>query len=165
MSDFPSRNFRHFFIPTKLNGLSLSARFNLTEINPEDHAVLISINNKNDYDTKLMKGYVYLLTDGEYYKIGVTRGDIEKRIKKLQTGNPYDIVVVDYYCTKHPFKIEQMLHARHSHQRMKNEWFELPDNSVKNFRKECEKMEEIISSLQSNYFFNKKPEINCQTYQ
>ena len=36
------------------------------------------------------KGYVYLLGDFEKegaYKIGVTRGTIERRIKKLQTGN------------------------------------------------------------------------------
>ena len=52
-----------------------------------------------------MKGYVYLLTDGEFFKIGVTRGSIEKRIKKLQTGNPDNIVIVNYHLTEYPFKL------------------------------------------------------------
>ena len=50
-----------------------------------------------------MKGYVYLLTDGEFFKIGVTKGSIEKRIKKLQTGNPNNIAIVNYHLTEYPF--------------------------------------------------------------
>ena len=51
--------------------------------------------------TKAMekKGYVYLLGDFDKegaYKIGVTRGTIERRIKKLQTGNSGEIYIVDY---------------------------------------------------------------------
>ena len=33
------------------------------------------------------------------FKIGVTRGSIEKRIKKLQTGNSEEIFLVNYYET------------------------------------------------------------------
>ena len=54
------------------------------------------------------KGYVYLLGDFEKegsYKIGVTRGTIEHRIKKLQTGNSGEIYIVDYFQTEHPFFI------------------------------------------------------------
>jgi hypothetical protein len=102
-----------------------------------------------------MKGYVYLLTDGEFYKIGVTRGSIEKRIKKLQTGNPYCIDIVDYYETENPFKMEQMLHNRHKHQRVNNEWFSLKQDDINGFKSECNKLEYIISSLEYNPFFNK----------
>ena len=45
-------------------------------------------------------GSVYLLGDSEkegIFKIGVTRGDIQKRIKKLQTGNAGEIYLVSYY--------------------------------------------------------------------
>ena len=62
-----------------------------------------------------MQGCVYLLTDGEFFKIGVTRGSIEKRIRKLQTGNPDSIVIINHYDTAYPFKIDSALHTRHSH--------------------------------------------------
>ena len=51
-------------------------------------------------------GSVYLLGDSEkegIFKIGVTRGDIQKRIKKLQTGNGGEIYLLSYYETEHPF--------------------------------------------------------------
>ena len=39
-----------------------------------------------------MEGFVYLLCDGEKFKIGMTKHkDIYKRIKELQTGNPNEI--------------------------------------------------------------------------
>ena len=97
-----------------------------------------------------MKGYVYLLTDGELYKIGVTRGSIENRISKLQTGNPYDIAIIDYFESEYPFKVEKMLHARHSQQRINNEWFNLEKEDVNNFRDECIKCESIVESIKYN---------------
>ena len=44
-------------------------------------------------------GFVYLLCDGEKFKIGMTRGRIEKRITELQTGNPNEIWIRSYYET------------------------------------------------------------------
>ena len=101
-------------------------------------------------------GYVYLLTDGELYKIGVTRGSIDRRIKKLQTGNPYDIVMVAYHITDYPFKVEKMLHSRYGCKRFNNEWFELHPDDVVGFADECRKCEDIISALSGNPFFMKK---------
>ena len=100
-----------------------------------------------------MKGYVYLLTDGEYFKIGVTRGNIEKRIKKLQTGNPNGIGIISYHLTEYPFKLESSLHARHSYQRVNNEWFDLTLDDVVNFKKECEQIDKMFSYLKDNPFF------------
>lgn len=100
-----------------------------------------------------MQGYVYLLTDGEFYKIGVTRGSIQKRISKLQTGNPNDITIVKYYQTEHPFKLESALHARHSHQRINNEWFDLTLDDVTSFNQECEKIDQMFDQLKDNPFF------------
>lgn len=54
----------------------------------------------------MQKGFVYLINDWEcegVYKIGVTRGTIEHRLKKLQTGNPDDLVICRYFHTEHPF--------------------------------------------------------------
>lgn len=99
-------------------------------------------------------GYVYLLTDGEYYKIGVTRGSIEGRIKKLQTGNANEISMVAHHRTSHPFRMEKMLHARHSMSRVSNEWFMLSHDEVNGFLDECLYLEGIINSLKYNPFFS-----------
>ena len=100
-----------------------------------------------------MNGYVYLLTDGELYKIGVTRGSIENRIKKLQTGNPYEICLVYYFATDNPFKLEKMLHNKHSLKRVNNEWFALEACDVRNFKSDCEKFVSIMDALKDNPFF------------
>ena len=104
-------------------------------------------------------GSVYLLGDTEQegiYKIGVTRGDINKRIKKLQTGNSSEIYLVSYYETEHPFLMEKMLHNKYFNDKVLNEWFALKDEEVINFKKSCEEFQDIITSLKDNPFFKKK---------
>ena len=104
-------------------------------------------------------GYVYLLGEwgkDNHYKIGVTRGDVEKRIKKLQTGNSGEIYLVSKYETKHPFLMEKMLHVRFNVDKVLNEWFELKPEDVINFKKHCEEVETIIESLKDNYYFRNK---------
>ena len=104
-------------------------------------------------------GFVYLLCDNSYdnvFKIGVTKGSIEKRIKKLQTGNSNEIFLVDYYETEHPFYIEKIMHQRHCPEYKLNEWFELKTESVLNFKKECEEIEKMITDLKNNPFFKVK---------
>ena len=100
-----------------------------------------------------MKGYVYLLTDGEFFKIGVTKGSIEKRIKKLQTGNPDNIAIVNYHHTEYPFKMESALHSKYANKRINNEWFNLSLNDVTSFKQECEKIDYIFEQLKDNPFF------------
>jgi hypothetical protein len=104
-------------------------------------------------------GSVYLLGDTEQegiYKIGVTRGDINKRIKKLQTGNSSEIYLVSYYETEHPFLMEKMLHNKYFSDKVLNEWFALKNEEVINFKKSCEEFQNIITSLKDNPFFKKK---------
>ena len=100
-----------------------------------------------------MKGFVYLLCDGEKFKIGMTKQkDINKRIKELQTGNPYEIWLRAYYATDNPLKIEKMMHARHTSSNVKNEWFDLTVQEVLNFKNECEECEKILEILKDNPF-------------
>lgn len=104
-------------------------------------------------------GVVYLLGDGEkegVYKIGVTTGKIENRIKKLQTGNSGKIYLINSYNTDHPFIMEKMLHTKYFADRSLGEWFELPFNEVVKFSETCEKMQKTINALKENYFFKKK---------
>jgi hypothetical protein len=104
-------------------------------------------------------GSVYLVGDSEkenYYKIGVTRGDINKRIKKLQTGNGGDIYLISHYETKYPFILEKMLHNKYKEFQIINEWFLLEKEEVDNFLNICEMLNNNVMSLEDNYFFNKK---------
>lgn len=94
------------------------------------------------------KGYVYLLGDfgkDGIFKIGVTRGTIENRIKKLQTGNSGEIYIVDYFQTEHPFFIEKWIHIQYGDRNILNEWFELTIDDMKNFKKNCQKFEDLYN--------------------
>lgn len=103
---------------------------------------------------KIMKeGFVYLLvdygSDPEKYKIGITTGHIEKRIKSLQTGNPNEIVLLKFFKTKFYRKIEKNLHKKYNFLRTDggNEWFTLPPDSVFDFMVDCEEIHSQIEYL------------------
>jgi hypothetical protein len=102
--------------------------------------------------------FVYLLGDSgqdNTYKIGVTRGKIEKRIKQLQTGNGNEIFLVNSYETKYPFFLERLLHMQFFPQQKMNEWFELKDEDVFNFKEYCTLIEENAKALEDNPFAQK----------
>ena len=101
-----------------------------------------------------MNGFVYLLCDGEHFKIGMTKQkNIHKRIAELQTGNPNEIWLHSYYETKYPYKVEQMMHNKYKNTNVKNEWFDLSSKDVINFKNTCKDCELIIESLSDNPFF------------
>lgn len=102
--------------------------------------------------------FVYLIKEDNNtnnYKIGVTKAhDINKRMKKLQTGNSSQLILADYYTTNNPFKLETVLHKYFANKHVLNEWFELSDDDVKNFHTICDKYEKIFQSLKDNPFLN-----------
>ena len=99
-------------------------------------------------------GYVYLLCDGEKFKIGMTKHkDIYKRIKELQTGNPNELNVIDYFETTKPYKLEKMMHNHFRNVNELNEWFRLEKDTVNNFKNTCQYYQTIIDSLANNPFF------------
>lgn len=103
-------------------------------------------------------GYVYLIgqrDDLTKYKIGVTKGRIEKRMKKLQTGNAEELYVAKFFETDAPFIIETLLHKKYAHKKILNEWFILDDEDVKDFYRNCEVMQRSVDSLKDNCFFHK----------
>ena len=104
-------------------------------------------------------GYVYLLANADSddtYKIGVTRGDINKRIKKLQTGSSGEIYLCSLYYTKHPFFVESNLHLKYVEYKKRDEWFIIPNEEALKFKEYCEDVEKMIDSLRENPFFNIK---------
>jgi acyl dehydratase len=67
---------------------------------------------------------VYLLSDGDYLKIGYTSRDVARRVRELQTGSPRDIRLVAALLDAGP-EIERELHARFAAYRIRSngEWF------------------------------------------
>lgn len=101
--------------------------------------------------------FVYLIGEcgvRDIYKIGSTRKkDINDRLLQLQTGNPEELYIKDYFETDHPFVLEGMLHRKYMASNEMNEWFMLSEDAVKNFRKTCAFLQEQIDSLKHNPFF------------
>ena len=99
--------------------------------------------------------FVYLLGDSgqdNTFKIGMTRGKVEKRIKQLQTGNGEEIYLVNFYETDYPFFIERLLHTKLYPKQKRNEWFNLDTEDVINFKKYCEEIEINAEALKDNPF-------------
>lgn len=77
--------------------------------------------------------YLYLITDGNHYKIGVAK-DPQRRLKALQTGNPkvLKLLATGYRrSTKTAFSVERQIHQGLKRQRLHGEWFRLTDRLVK----------------------------------
>ena len=91
--------------------------------------------------------------DKTFYKIGFTKGSVKKRVSELQTGCPFKIEIVDMYTTNYGQIIEKTLHNFYNHLKTHGEWFELSLEDELNFKKLCEKYENIQNTL------NKKEDI------
>lgn len=102
--------------------------------------------------------FVYLLGDSgqdNTFKIGITRGKIEKRIKQLQTGNGEQIYLVNYYETDYPFFLERSLHLKFYPKQKLNEWFNLNVDDVIKFKEHCKFFEDTARTLEENPFAKK----------
>src|SRR5690348_17030804 len=104
--------------------------------------------------------YVYLLLNitpqnEEFHKIGITKRDIDKRIKELQTGNPSEIKLLREYKSKNYKKIESWLHRKYSTNKTEtdNEWRVLTDEQVFNFLSDCKEIDDTINFLKENNEF------------
>lgn len=100
-------------------------------------------------------GYVYLIEDSNNncYKIGVTKGEPEKRLKKLQTGNPSKLELKYLYECEYPYRLESMLHTHYKYYNELNEWFSLENPN--DFLNKCMELNNVINSLKNNPFFSK----------
>lgn len=95
-----------------------------------------------DRQKKINRGTIYLISDGQYTKIGATTYNPEKRRNELQTGNPRCLKILGTYITKNRFIQEQKLHNDFSHKNILGEWFDLTDYDVS----------EILDSGDGNYY-------------
>jgi hypothetical protein len=74
---------------------------------------------------------VYVLFDGEYYKIGVTTSDRYKtRLRNLSTGNARELQLITYLESPFAKDIEKKLQKRFSCNRVRREWFWLDNKGL-----------------------------------
>lgn len=68
----------------------------------------------SETQTSQNTGSVYVLRSGSsnLFKIGRTKGSVDKRIKQLNTGNPHSLVVFDVIETEEASHCETYLHQR-----------------------------------------------------
>ena len=64
--------------------------------------------------------------------------------------------MINFFKSEYPYKLEKMLHMCYANQCKLNEWYELTEDEVKDFKSTCQKYEDILNSLKDNPFFNKK---------
>lgn len=94
-----------------------------------------------------MRIYLLQQADTNLYKIGVTKKDVDVRIKELQIGNPSKLSLIESYKTKWDFKLENALHIHFKRHKVQSEWFELTEENVKEFLTLCEKYEKNFDVL------------------
>ena len=114
---------------------------------------------KNTQETA-SSGYVYLLCNptDDTFKIGVTKNEIEKRIKQLQTGNADNIFIASYHYTQYPYRLEKMLHTHFGLYNVNREWFKFKDGMTPStvFNDYCRDFENsMLPALLENECFTK----------
>jgi len=84
--------------------------------------------------------HTYIVQCEQYFKIGYTTGDIEKRIKGMDTGNPFPITPIfqiDWNGNKTAAKCcENHLHNKFAAKKMKGEWFLLTKNDLQDIQRQ-----------------------------
>lgn len=102
-----------------------------------------------------MKGIVYLICDPltDTFKIGVTKRDLNSRLKEIQTGNPSEVFVMNSFESNYPYKLEKMLHRHFFAKKTLNEWFSLDVDDVLGFEEICKKYENIITEVETFNWF------------
>lgn len=102
--------------------------------------------------------YIYLLQcdfiDKPLYKIGISK-NVERRVKQLQTGNPYKIIVLKKFKTPYAFKIEAALHREYKIDNVKGEWFDIDISNYDNRINILQKGFECLDKS-DNHFFRKE---------
>lgn len=101
--------------------------------------------------------YVYLINiEGtSVYKIGFTKQSPERRVKNLQTGNPYKMVLVDAYESNIASNIESVMHSYFKHKKnnteegfnLLGEWFILDKIDIDRFKSTCQLIENNLKAI------------------
>jgi hypothetical protein len=78
-------------------------------------------------------GWVYLVgTEGGFYKIGRTT-KVAERLAALNTGTPGGVTLIYAIYTVDSVDLERLFHDAFEEERVRGEWFALPDRDVEWF--------------------------------
>lgn len=100
--------------------------------------------------------YVYLinLEGTDVFKIGHSKNP-KQRIKSLQTGNPYKLVLVESFKSKRASQIEKTLHRRFASSKtdvdeckLQGEFFNLSNKDIADFQKTCQRIDSNFDILE-----------------
>ena len=72
-----------------------------------------------------MKSFVYIVTAGEYQKIGFA-SDVNRRINQMRPACPLEIELLKAWPTTKPVQLEQHLHIMFWKYHVRGEWFRIP---------------------------------------
>ena len=87
------------------------------------------------------QGWLYIISDGTNFKIGVSKNDVKKRLKNLQTSNANELeIVFEIYTDKYK-DLEKHLHASFESFQIRGEWFSLGTSEIKKVKSICEEWE------------------------
>ena len=108
---------------------------------------------------------IYLIsaqhTDANYYKIGWTKRDPQKRLKELKTGNSHELELVEVFETKWGPRIESNLHKHFGEFRWEGEWFLLNEKQVSEFKEICQRNHNIFELMaKENSWFRESKEFS-----
>lgn len=78
-----------------------------------------------------MRGWIYLITDGTYTKIGLSKNHPEKRIKQLQTGSAVPLELVYIFEVDDMHQVEGILHKQYASRHVHLEWFDLTRGDIR----------------------------------
>ena len=120
-----------------------------------------------------MNNYVYLITDGEYVKIGQSE-DPENRLKALQTGNPKPLKIIKKWSVNgrdsvfnRPVinvQLEKNLQSCFKHKKSEggNEWFKLNEAEI-HLLKHIKKFDDNFLGYETKFISTKNKSIKTAT--
>lgn len=90
-----------------------------------------------------------------YYKIGMTKRCVQKRLKEFKTANPLPLKLILELKTSRPFNLENRLHKLYSSKRVRKdgEWFRLMPKDIKK-----------LKNCQNTYLKKYGPDINPEKF-
>jgi hypothetical protein len=97
---------------------------------------------------------VYLIlaeiNGNKLYKIGYTKRSVEERIKEFKTGNASEFYLIDSFTSQWGTKIESNLHRRYISKKVSGEWFNLTEEDLVDFKKNCEILHNNFKVISEN---------------
>lgn len=90
--------------------------------------------HKHTYSYKVERGMVYCVESEGFYKIGVTKHGIKKRLQSIQTGNPFEVRILWVKRTNDMGKYERMIHQQLKDSHIRGEWYAIPGLMAKELK-------------------------------